>query len=268
MESHARLLAAWISDREARALLPGMDVAGIRAVLARRPAGVDQSDLIRPLPASMGEYVARLRDSPQAAECLAEGFVPALADLSRVCAFRPSVGVAGLHERAAGVRTGDIGSLAEFTLPLGPPADLTLQFDHDRLTFVTNPVSQPVHVVGGYSGPAENGPPGTLSVGFLIRAATSLVQVASVRGRYFLRDGYHRCLGLLRRGVRYVPALVCDDMPLADVVPPGTLPFETVMGDRPPVLPDYWDDNLARSYRCAATRRIVVIRASELAVDD
>jgi hypothetical protein len=275
----ARILLAWMSDAQARAALAGPGRAGAltagqeqrlaraRDELSKRPAGVDQSDLIRPLPAGMRDYLARLRADAQAADYLADGFIPALVDLSRICAFQPSVPVDQAAQRVAGVNPDDIGALAGITLPLADPPRVIPQFDQERLTFTTNLANQNLHIIGAFGGPAEDDlPPGTVSVGFHLRVITSFVQVASIQGRYFLRDGYHRCLGLLQRGVRYAPALVSSDLPLTELVPPGMLDFEAFTGDRPPVLPDHWDDGVSGQGQAAATRKVIIVRASELSV--
>jgi hypothetical protein len=274
----ARVLLAWLSEPQAHlALAAGTASTPLtseqKALLARahgvlrdRPAGTDQADLIRPWPAALGDYAAALEENAEARSCLAEGFVPALVDLSRVCALRPSVHTEGVEERLRGAAVDDVRSLAELMLPLAAPPEITLQFDQDRLTFVTNPVSQNLQVVGCFSEPAPGGPPGTVSVGFQLRVTTSFAQVAGAGGRYFLCDGYKRCLGLLRRGARYVPALVKNDLPLADLAPPGMLPFEVLIGDRPPVLPDYWNADVSCSVQLPASRKIALIRASEVAI--
>jgi hypothetical protein len=274
----ARVLLAWTSESQAHlalaegtanSVLTGEQkalLARARRLLSTRTAGIDQSDLIRPWPAALRDYVTALEGNAEGRSCRAEGFTPALVDLSRVCAFRPNVHIDDIKERLSSTAIDDLRSLAELTLPLAPPPEISLQFDHDRLTFVTNPVSKNLQIVEAFGEPAEGGPPGTISVGFQLRVTTSLVQVAGAGGRYFLCDGYERCLGLLQRGARYVPALVKDDLPLAEVVPPGMLPFEVLIGDRPPLLPDYWDADVSCSVQFPAARKIVVVRASELAI--
>jgi hypothetical protein len=277
--TQARILLAWLNESQARAALAGgsgagqltarqeMRLAAARAGLKSRPPGLDQADLIRPLPGEMREYVTRLQADPQAADYFADDFTPGLVDLSRLCVFQPSVHTGQVTERVAGVDTGDVRALAGITLPLAAPAQVIPQFDQERLTFTTNLASQNLHIVGAFGGPAEDDlPPGTVSVGFHLRVITSFVQVASIQGRYFLRDGYHRCLGLIQRGVRYAPALVRRDLPLAELVPPGMLEFEVFMGDRPPVLPDYWDERVSCPVPAAAPRKVIIVRASELSV--
>lgn len=276
----ARALLPWMSDEQVRHALAGQggeltaeqgqQLAACRHAMQRRPAGVEQDGLIRPLPAALRDYAARLEADPEAASGpLAEGFAPALADLTRLCVTQPATSADLALERVARADPFDLASLAAITLPLAAPARLIPDFDQSRMTFTTSLPSQNLQIVGAFGGPAaaaDELPPGTISVGFHLRAVTSFVQVGSVNGRYFLRDGYHRCLGLLRRGVRYAPALVAENVPLADLLPSGGLDAEVLLGDRPPVLPDYWDDRVSVPVRLPDTRRVIVVRASELSV--
>jgi hypothetical protein len=61
---------------------------------------------------------------------------------------------------------------------------------------------------------------------------------------------------------------VRPDLPLAELVPPGMLEFEVFMGDRPPVLPDYWDERVSCPVPAAAPRKVILVRASELSVTE
>lgn len=274
----ARVLLAWMSEPQARLTLLGgrphavltaeqeASIASARSALAARPGGIDQNDLIRPMPADMRDYIARLEDNPQSQSYFAEGYTPALVDLTRVCAFQPNVFTDHTAERLAGVDTADLHSMAGITLPLAESPVLTPQYDHHRLTFITDLANDNLQVVGAFGGPDANAPPGTISLGFQVRVIASFVQVTSIQGRYFLRDGYHRCLGLVQHGVRYAPAFVRDDIALADLVPPGMLPFETFMGDKPPVLPDYWDDSVSHAVQLPAARKVIVVQASEISI--
>jgi hypothetical protein len=278
----ARALLPWMSDDQARRALAGpagqlsadqeKQLAAGRDEVRHRPAGADQADLIRPLPGGMRDYTARLEaDAEAAAGPLAAGFVPALADLTRLCVFQPAATVSQAQERVARADPFDLASLAGITLPLAAPPRLIPDFDQARMTFTTSLPSQNLQIVGAFGGPAAEAdelPPGTISVGFHLRAVTSFVQVASVNGRYFLADGYHRCLGLLRRGVRYAPVLARENMPLADLLPPASLDVEALLGARPPVLPDYWDDRVSVPVVVPPTRKLVVVRGSELSVTE
>ena len=61
-------------------------------------------------------------------------------------------------------------------------------------------------------------------IGFGVVGALSFMQVACLRGRHFLRDGYHWALGLLDRNITIVPAYVRDITAFEEMFPdPRTL---------------------------------------------
>jgi hypothetical protein len=274
----SRVLLAWMATepahlvllegRQQEAVTPAMEaaLARARASAAARSPGVDQDDLVRPLPGDLHAYAERLRRNPQAQPYFDEGWRPALVDLPRVCAFQPSVFTDHAGERVAQVAVGDARALAEVTLPLEPGTPVTFQYDRARQLFITSIANQNLQVVGAFGGLAPGMPPGTVHMGFQVRVITSFLQVGAVQGRYFVRDGYHRALGLLRRGARYVPAFVREDMLLADLAGPGALSVEAILGPAPPVMSDYWDDSVAVTAYLPAPRRVISVSASELSV--
>lgn len=76
------------------------------------------------------------------------------------------------------------------------------------------------------------------------------MQVAEYQGRWILRDGYHRAVELLARGVHHVPVLLRTVAALDDLFPPelraqGLLPEAAWLGGRPPLLRDYLDPALS-----------------------
>jgi hypothetical protein len=273
-----RALLAWMGNEQAMTMLLEGRQQGIftsalqeklaeaRAALNDRKPGIDQTDLIRPMPRDMASYIARLEKASQAKPYWDEGWRPAMVDLPRVCAFQPHTFTSHAHQRVEKVSLGDVRSLAEITLPLDSTEPVTFQFDRRRQMFVTSVSNANLQVVGAFGGLAPGQPAGTVHMGFQLRMITSYLQVGSMQGRWFLRDGYHRSLGLVQRGVRYVPAFVREDMTLADLVPPGALEFEAILGNRPPLLTDYWDEGVACSLQLPAPRRVISVQASELSI--
>jgi hypothetical protein len=273
----ARVLVAWMGEPEARFALAGQTdnplsagqeafILSARASLRARPPGINQDDLIRELPACLADHVTRLQSNPQAQPYFADGCVPALVDLSRICVIQPKIFVQHAAERVAGARADDVRSLAEVTLPVAPPRGLVPQYDAERKALITSLANPNLRIVGVFGGPAHDQPPGTVNLGFQVRLVESFVKVVSAQGRYFLHDGYHRCLGLLRRGVRYCPAFVQENVPLGALVRNNMLPFEVFAGKRPPVLPDYWDSAVSCAAWLPATRRAIIVQATEISV--
>ena len=63
------------------------------------------------------------------------------------------------------------------------------------------------------------------------------MQVARRNGRPILRDGYHRAVWLLSRGITVVPAFVCDFGPFEDTNSESSEFAEGVNSGRPCALP-------------------------------
>jgi hypothetical protein len=275
----ARVLAPWMTDPEARLIMAAGEtdrplsaaqetwLAQSRAAVAARPAGIEQDDLIRPLPPEMSGYLARMEKHPESQWYLAKGFTPALVDLRRTCAYQGKIYTEHSGQHVAGVDVDDVTALAEVTMPLGTPPVVAPKFDAERQTFVTDLANHNLRIIGAFGGLAEDAPqPGTYNLGFQVRVIASFVQVVSVQGRWFIRDGYHRSVGLLQRGARYVPVLVKEGMGLGDLAAAGMLPFESFMGERPPLLPDFLDDGVSCTASLTAARRVVVVQASEVSI--
>jgi hypothetical protein len=275
----AQVLAPWMTDPEARLVLAEGEtdrpltavqetwLAGARAAVAARPAGIDQADLVRPLPPEMSGYLARMEKHPESQWYLSRGFVPALVDLRRTCAYQSKIYTEHSGQHVADVDVDDVTALAEVTMPLGTPPVVAPHFDAERQAFVTDLANHNLRIVGAFGGLAPDAPqPGTYNLGFQVRVIASFVQVVSVQGRWFVRDGYHRSVGLLQRGARYVPVLVKADMSLGELALPGMLPFEVFMGERPPLLPDFLDGRVSCPVRLTAARRVVVVQASEVSI--
>src|SRR5262249_44109374 len=139
---------------------------------------------------------------PIAAQYFAEGWSVAVADLTKVCAVQPTVFVDHASDRVRDVDAGDIASIARVSLPIPQPAELPAQFDPVRNVWLFSAPNPNLRIMGHFGGQIQ---PGTIAFGFVVGISPSFVQVASFQGRLFLRDGYHRSVGFLQRGIRQVP---------------------------------------------------------------
>jgi hypothetical protein len=76
------------------------------------------------------------------------------------------------------------------------------------------------------------------------------VEVASYRGRWFLRDGYHRSFRLLNRGIHFVPAVLVQAETLTQMGAVGSQFFaeEILFSRRPPMVEDFLDDEMVLRY--------------------
>jgi hypothetical protein len=264
-KSAGRALESYRGDVE-----PSADsVARYRAALesvGRRPAGLDQKDVVRDLPPILNKHAERLRELPSAAPYFSEGWTVQLADLKRVCAFQPQVFIDSA-ERMARVKSADLEEVAQISLPAESRSQtFEPTFDSQRNAWSISSPNPNLRVVGTLGGPLQNAPHGSISVGFFVAVLPSFMQVARFQGRYFLRDGYHRAIGLLMAGISQVPVFVTDISEIERLVPAGMLPQAAFLGPRPPTLPDYLDDSVSAAVQAPATQKLILVQALELNV--
>jgi hypothetical protein len=236
-----------------------------REAVAARLAGISQDELIRPLPGDLADHVRALQTSPAAGQMFAEGWQVQLIDLTQVCAFQPVVYSDRSFESTSLLDANDLNAIAAITLPLSQGDPLPIQFDPIRQAWIVTSANMNLRIVGNI-GPLPMAPGGSI-LGFGVFAGPSFMQVARRGGRHFLRDGYHRALWLLSRGVTVVPAFVRDFTAFEELMPdPRTvLPQDSYYGPRPPVMPDYLDDAVSAAVQAPDPRKIIIIQALELA---
>jgi len=273
----ARSLIGWLSIGDGAVSLSGhrhdqqpsaeiiQRCEAARQAAARRVAGMEQTNLFSDVPAAVSEHLAALRADPSAVPILADAGEPRIVDLSRVCAIKQEIPIEDARKRVKGLTADNMLAIARVTLPLsGAPEQWPIAYDAARSAWVISSPNPNLRIVGHFSGPPNAA--GVVAVGFAISIAKSFMQVAGVGGRYFLRDGYHRAYGLLSMGIRSAPAFVKDYDSIEQVqLPPGLLPPSTFLGDRPPVLPDYLDDELAADITVPIPQKMVIVQALEVA---
>ncbi len=90
-------------------------------------------------------------------------------------------------------------------------------------------------------------------------------EVAEFRGRWFLRDGYHRAYRLLQAGLHRVPAVVIYARTVAELgaSEPWFFSEEQLFSNRPPRVMDFLDENLVLRYERTALRKVIRIRVEE-----
>jgi len=278
LDRRARVLLGWLDDLHAARILNAVQageplsndqqlkVGAARAAVRARPSGAPQGDLVRPIGSTLDEYLELLRQSPLAQPYFVEGWEVALVDLPRVYGVQPHVFIDHADDRVRDIDLDDVVSVAQVTLPMAASTEFTQQFDMQQKAFIISSANPNLRVVGAGAVAAQDGLPGAVMLGFQVALMASYVQVAEVQGRFFLRDGYHRALGLIRRGLRYAPVLVRRGLPLAALipVPAAMLAYERYMGDHPPFLADYLNESVAIEARVTAAHKVVVVQAIEL----
>jgi hypothetical protein len=90
-------------------------------------------------------------------------------------------------------------------------------------------------------------------------------EAAEFRGRWFLRDGYHRAYHLLKAGVYRMPAVVIYTRSIEELgaTAPWFFNEEQLFSDRPPQVPDFLDDNMILHYERTALRKVIRIHIEE-----
>jgi hypothetical protein len=90
-------------------------------------------------------------------------------------------------------------------------------------------------------------------------------EVAMLRGRWFLRDGYHRAYRLLQDGVYCVPAVVISARTFEELgaKEPWFFNEEQLFSCRPPRVLDFLDESMILRYERAALRKVIRIRVEE-----
>lgn len=268
----ARGLLGWMGDGQARLFLSGRQevpetpehivrIEQARAAVSARPVTLNQTDLVGDPPPELNSHIEALKQDTKAAAYFREGWTVQLVDLRRVYALQPSVFIDRAEERVASVDPANLGSIAGVSLPLPRPTMLPVQYDHARNAWIFTSPNPNLRIAGQFKATSE----GHSCFGFAVEVSPSFLQVALFRGRYVLRDGYHRSYGLLKRGIAKAAALVREFRTFDELgLPPGLLNQEAYLGDRPPRLGDYFDDDVSAEALQPATEKLIVIQALEL----
>jgi hypothetical protein len=71
----------------------------------------------------------------------------------------------------------------------------------------------------------------------------------------------------MQHGIHLVPALVTEAMSVEDIhLRRGMLPIDIVLGNRAPLLPDYFDNDVAAEVELPMQRRVLVIQGLDLPI--
>jgi hypothetical protein len=235
----------------------------LRAAVVGRPRGVDQVGIEKAPPSALGAYISKLEKDPAAAGLLNAGWKVRLVDLARVCAAQPLVHVDHAEARVADADASEITTIASISLPIAIPFHLPAIFDQAQKAWVITSANPNLRLTGAGQAASPDGVP---MLGFSVALLTSFLRVARYQTRYILVDGYHRAHGFLRRGITIVPALVSEleSFEALGLPPLGMLPQDAYLGDRPPLLADYLNDEVSVEVLVPATQKTIVIAGLEL----
>ena len=98
-----------------------------------------------------------------------------------------------------------------------------------------------------------------------LHGGSPFFEVAQLRGRWFLRDGYHRAYHLLKAGVYRVPAVVihAQNVEQLGATEPWFFNQDQLFSVRPPRVTDFLDHCMVLRYERTALRKAIRIRIEE-----
>jgi hypothetical protein len=282
-------LLAWMNEEEAIAALLGRPPAadehtaklrqvwnGSRTALMRRAAYRQRTPAISKLPGKLTKQATKFRQRPDViADLDGRDYKVGMVDLHKVLSLRKSVEANAL-KRARQVASADPDSLFNFCLPnpgMGARVSGTVDKVNKAVTLTSHnlnfrigsPLIVDLDVSPGPGQPARK----EKHIGFTVGFGTAFVHVVECNGRWLLRDGYHRCYGLLQRSIHQIPCVFTKAGDFAEIstVVPASFSYDILFGDRPPFLKDFLDDSVTGIAERPAQQRIVHIAASEFAVE-
>jgi hypothetical protein len=99
----------------------------------------------------------------------------------------------------------------------------------------------------------------------LVHHGSPFMEVGYYRGRWFLRDGYHRAYRLLLAGIFEIPAVIVETATLQELGAgqPWFFPEEALFGRRPPLVTDFLVDDLVLRWYRPARRKVIHISITE-----
>jgi hypothetical protein len=277
-----RTLTAWMSDDDALDVLLGRNrepdedltalsarIAEARAALARRPPFVAADPVVPHDRTRLDELAAR---AELKASFAGMDWTVEMVDMRRVQSLQMAIKTDRLAERVAHVLS-DPDELWELCVPSqrkDPPRGAFK--DADQRGYTITSLNPNLRVAGSKTDTMDvvtaAGPIRVQAVMFFLSFGVSYMHVARHGGRYFLRDGYHRLVGLLAGGITTMPCVVVDMPGPFDELMPGRRSFsrEACFSDRPPLVSDFLDDSVADDFSHPLSRKIIRVRAEEFTV--
>ncbi|HVJ07829.1 MAG TPA: hypothetical protein VM554_05555 [Acidisarcina sp.] len=101
--------------------------------------------------------------------------------------------------------------------------------------------------------------------GLKVHHGSPFMEVGCYRGRWFLRDGYHRAYRLMRAGVFEVPAVIVHARTLEELGAnqPYFFPEEVLFSHRPPLVTDFLSVDFVVRWRRPPRRKVIRIEIRE-----
>lgn len=104
-----------------------------------------------------------------------------------------------------------------------------------------------------------------MTVTFNVVGTPQLILASRVNGRLYLRNGMHRAYLLASEGIQQIPVVIVDEAalsPIVTVYPAFNL--EILEAERPPVIADMFNEDLATTLQMLRTKKVVRLRVDEM----
>jgi hypothetical protein len=260
-----RFLAGFVTESEARAyvtsqgiqLTPEEDeryraeVSKALAFVRAIPTRDGSSPKVLPLPATARGRVNALEAEPTFKELVQGGVSSewAMVEASKLRCFQQNINLEYVDQLQPRLpRADDTEALLAFCQPLvseRKKVPIPIQFNPASNTYTIVTENLDFRILGNINGQTNdaNGIERTF-VGFMFGFGLPQIVVAEYKGRYILRNGYHRAFSLLKAGHKELPCLIVhtENYQGTGGSAPGFLPPDLVMSDRAPELGDYLTD--------------------------
>jgi|SRR5580704_11894351 hypothetical protein len=274
----ARALVGWLSSDVAQSLLAGPTcpppyspeivkrAERSFAAVARRIPLAASPTRITDAPKELADHIKELEAQPFYRPFLKEGWRVRMADLRCVRALQTLIHCDHADERTRLAIADDLASLAAITIPISRPKELVaIESSPDGRRWTLTCRNPQLRILAPYSADLDDTGYKTKVFGFQTELSHSLVQVVHWRGVNVLRDGYHRAYGLLARGIVSVP-VVYRELPDNQLPALGPSIFDPLvyLGDRPPLLTDYLDDQVSARVEVRRLQKTFVVQAVEI----
>jgi hypothetical protein len=109
------------------------------------------------------------------------------------------------------------------------------------------------------------------TVSFTVGWGHPYVQVATLRGRYVLKNGYHRAFALRKKGIEYLPCILLEASSYDDLEctgPPTFFGEKPIMGAHPPVFSSFSDAEIAPRTKMRSLQKVTVLRPDVTVLDN
>jgi hypothetical protein len=279
MNRPVRLLLPWFEPRDAVSALLGFRVPDRnedlsrhvavyeqqRRALAARPSYAAPPPVLEPVPKGFEDRAAKFRAAIGAADTLRVGVV----DLHSLLSFQKIVALDHIEDRVGETRPDDWQALFDLCLPVERPDEAisgTYDRDGKALTITSMNPNLRASAVQQVSRPTPTGE--QQMVGFNLSFGSNFLNVVAYRGRAFLKDGYHRSYGLIKRGIRYAPCAFSETQTFSDVHGggPSHVTQEYLLGTHPPYVKDFHDESVSAASEQRSFRKVVRITVQEFVI--